>query len=41
MCAVVLVTAQDLQATTLAPVETPGCEGAVTLQSSPCSPWLT
>ena len=29
MCGVVLVTAQDLQAITLAPVETPGCEGAV------------
>ena len=29
MCAVVLVTAPDLQAITLAPVETPGCEGAV------------
>jgi hypothetical protein len=29
MCGVVLVTAQDLQAITLAPVETPGCEGAI------------
>jgi hypothetical protein len=29
ICAVVLVTAQDLQAITLAPVETPGCEGAI------------